>query len=77
MRFFVLYKVMKFSATVEEVSIALRRFDTSIQSRMLVFATSCQRDTALLKSYMDLVDIILIRLSVGVSSHDLRPLTSS
>ena len=72
MRFFVLYKVMKFSATVKEISIALRRFDTSIQSRMLVFATSCQRDTTLLESYMYLVDLFLIWLSV---SHDLRPLT--
>ena len=75
MRLFVLYKVMKFSATVEEVSIALRRFDTSIQSRMLVFATSCQRDTTLLESYMYLVDLFLIWLSVSVISHDLRPLT--
>ena len=72
MRFFVLYKVMKFSATVKEISIALRRFDTSIQRRMLVFATSCQRDTTLLESYMYLVDLFLIWLSI---SHDLRPLT--
>ena len=71
---FVLNKVMKFSATVEEVSIALRRFDTSIQSRMLVFAASCQRDTTLLESYVDLIDLIFIRLSVG---YHLRPLTSN
>ena len=77
MRLFVLYKVMKFSATVKEISITLRRFDTSIQSRMLVFAASCQRDTTLLESYMDLIDLILIRLSVGIASHHLRPLTSS